>query len=324
MNSEYILTPSGTFVSTDELYHHGIIGMKWGVRRYQNADGSLTTAGKKRYTNPDGSLNEKGKKKFKNSVITAEKVETASKSSSEESTLKRQETSEMSDKELQDRVNRLRNEDAYKDLSKKLGYDSPKTELDAKIAEMEKQKKYLELQRDIKSLTPQHVSKGKQIIDKIMNKVVEPAATAAGKKLLEQYLTEAGAKALGKRAKKEAEQIDKTVKKSAEKVKQKEAKKEAKQQAKEEAKSKKQEAKQETETLYGTVEGRGTSNRRSSTSTSNSRSSNTVFDSDRVYRDSDGVYRYADTSVTSLTTTRNTSAGRSWISGYLSAPKDDD
>ena len=34
---------------SNELYHHGIKGMRWGVRRYKNEDGSLTPAGKKRY-----------------------------------------------------------------------------------------------------------------------------------------------------------------------------------------------------------------------------------------------------------------------------------
>lgn len=33
-----------------ELYHHGILGQKWGIRRYQNEDGSLTPAGKERYS----------------------------------------------------------------------------------------------------------------------------------------------------------------------------------------------------------------------------------------------------------------------------------
>lgn len=104
MGSDYIITSNGNFIGEDELRHWGIKGMKWGVRRYQNPDGSLTAAGKKRYTNPDGSLNEKGKKKFGNSV------------KSDAETPKRKTAKDMTDEELDKAIARARKEDEYNRL----------------------------------------------------------------------------------------------------------------------------------------------------------------------------------------------------------------
>ena len=73
------------------LEHHGILGMKWGIRRYQNKDGSLTAAGKKRYLNDDGSYNETAKKEI---PLVAQ-----------------------SNKELQDTVTRMNLEQQYKRLT---------------------------------------------------------------------------------------------------------------------------------------------------------------------------------------------------------------
>ena len=73
-------------MNTTELKHHGILGMKWGVRRYQNADGSLTQAGKKRAQRDNLSANKKRVK-------------------------------EMSDDELRKAVNRLNMEKQYSQLS---------------------------------------------------------------------------------------------------------------------------------------------------------------------------------------------------------------
>lgn len=77
----------------DELYHWGVKGMKWGVRRYQNKNGTLTAEGKKRYA-PDHE--DYTRAHTKKSVR------------------------EMSDSELNVRINRLQKEQQYARLT-----DSP-------------------------------------------------------------------------------------------------------------------------------------------------------------------------------------------------------
>lgn len=56
----------------NELSHYGVLGMKWGVRRYLNKDGSLTSAGKKKYraNESDSSVTKKVKKDL--STLTGE------------------------------------------------------------------------------------------------------------------------------------------------------------------------------------------------------------------------------------------------------------
>lgn len=41
------------YAMQNELYHYDVLGMKWGIRRYQKENGSLTPAGKKRYSTND-------------------------------------------------------------------------------------------------------------------------------------------------------------------------------------------------------------------------------------------------------------------------------
>lgn len=74
--------------NTQELYHYGIKGQKWGQRLFQNKDGSLTPLGRKRYQNADGSLNAAGKMKYKKEA-DALKKETAKVKAAEQAAVNR-------------------------------------------------------------------------------------------------------------------------------------------------------------------------------------------------------------------------------------------
>lgn len=88
MENTYVLTTNG------ELFHWGVKGMKWGVRRYQNKDGSLTPRGRKRQKE-----------------LSADEKERASRKND----LKNRRT--MSDAELRKKIERLKMEKEFKNLT---------------------------------------------------------------------------------------------------------------------------------------------------------------------------------------------------------------
>ena len=97
----------------NELYHHGILGQRWGIRRYQNKDGTLTAAGKRRAD------------KLRNEYLTltgksqVRGTKTKTTSNTDETISKKKSVNEMSDEELLKAINRKRLEQQYSQLNPK-------------------------------------------------------------------------------------------------------------------------------------------------------------------------------------------------------------
>lgn len=151
----------------NELMHWGIKGMKWGVRRYQNKDGSLTPAGKKRYDKEMAKLKEE-EKIAKNKLKTQAKLNKLDEKRKEVEALKR-----------------------GKPIAKKTQQSSKPSVKDMSDEELRRTVNRLLMEQQYAKLNPQQVSAGQKFVKKVMNDVVAPAATEVGKNVLKDAMTKA-------------------------------------------------------------------------------------------------------------------------------------
>lgn len=143
-------------METYYLSHHGTKGMRWGVRRYQNSDGSLTPAGKNRYARELEKV-KKAEKVLKNKQKTQAKFDDLER---RKKAVKEQEKS-LKEKPKKEKVKK------EKPVSKKSVAEMSDDELRQVVTR-------LRLEQDYRNLTPKNVSAGKRFVNKAFNDVAKP------------------------------------------------------------------------------------------------------------------------------------------------------
>lgn len=155
-----------------ELRHWGIKGQKWGQRRYQNKDGTLTPAGKKRYAKEMEKL-KKEEQVLKNKRRTQAQLNKLETQRKRVDALKQKEAD---DKAKAKEVAKLKTQD---DAPK------PKSISEMSNAELKALTDRLNLEKNYRdamaAATPQKVSNGKKFVEKLVFDVLLPSAAEAAK-----------------------------------------------------------------------------------------------------------------------------------------------
>lgn len=161
----------------DELVHWGIKGMKWGIRRYQNKDGSLTPAGKKHRAAEEAKLKERER------VIAGKEKARA-----------RRAKLDAKKAELDARERALRKPSKTKQVQEpekpkvKTARDMSDDEVRSAINRMKLEKEYYDTRKSLAAANPVKVSAGKRFVESLVNDVVVPAAKDAGKAWMTKFM----------------------------------------------------------------------------------------------------------------------------------------
>ena len=174
---------------SDELYHHGILGQRWGIRRYQKKDGSLTPAGLKRY----GS--EANFKKVQRAEATAkkeaEKAKYRAKTEAEIAKINKKYKINKPDKKKEE----IKTKEEIKEKEKS---SKPKAKTINEMTDDEIRARInrIQLENQLKSLTPVQQTKGQKFV-KMVSDIAVPAIKDAAKDSLGKYLKKKLNEALG-------------------------------------------------------------------------------------------------------------------------------